>query len=153
MSMFREIPNDHEPNPDDLPKRYWPALPVWDVVEMVQGAPVYMVEFIRSTNMPLPRTLLVQEDLVLFDLIQQIGIRWIHKLKVFNPVKYLQESEIAVVHELWHADSRAHGKGVALVRDRDNRLYTPSVLGVEPEGLLQGAKLVWHRTERVKHKH
>lgn len=153
MSMFTEIPNDHEPEPGDLPRRYWPALPVWDVVEVVQGAPIYMIEFVRSNNMPIPRTLLVQEDLVLFDVIQQIGIRWVHKIRVYNPIKYLQECEISLVTELWRADSAAHGKGVALVRNTENRLYTPSVLGVVPESLLPEAKLVWHKTERSKHKH
>lgn len=153
MSLFTEIPNDHEPEPGDLPKRYWPALGVWDVAEMVQGSPIYMIEFVRSTNMPLTRTWLIQEDMVLFDVIQQIGIRWIQKLKVYNPVKYLQESELSVITELWRAGSPIHGKGVALVRNVENRLYTPSILGVEPESLLREAKLVWHRTERLKHRH
>ncbi len=153
MSLFTEIPNSHEPGQEDLPRRYWPALGIWDVVEMVQGAPIYLVEFIRSTAIPIPRIWLVQEDMVLFDVLRQIGTRWVYTLKVFTPIKYVQNTDMSEVAELWHAKSDVYGKGVAVVRTKSNHLVTPSVVGLDPEELLKCANLVWHRQERIDNKH
>ena len=153
MSMFTDIPNDHVPGQEDVPKRYWPVICAWDVAEASQGAPIYFVEFIRSTNIPIPRTWLVQEDLVLFDVIQQIGVRWMYTLKVFNPLLPIEDAKVSVISELWRVYSPMHRKDVALIRNTRNELHAPAVRGGEPEELLKDAKLVWHRKENVDLKH
>lgn len=153
MTVFKDIPNDHIPSNEEVPRRYWPVITVWDVVEVSQGAPIYMLEFIRSTNLPIVRSWLVQEDLVLFDALEQIGTRWISGLKVFNPFKSLQDSDVAVISELWRSNCPNYGKDIALVRDTKHKLYAPSVVGVDTDDLMKRAKLVWHRKEHVDNKH